>query len=52
MSDHRINLTLYSLEGVLNGDMDRLIDALLAAQAAQQSDTTSPPGQTTQMQIQ
>ena len=52
VSDHRINLTLYSLEGVLNGDMDRLIDALLAAQAAQQSDTTSPPGQTTQMQIQ
>jgi peptide chain release factor 1 len=29
VSDHRINLTLYKLEQVLNGDMDELIDALI-----------------------
>ena len=29
VSDHRINLTLYKLEQVLNGDMDELIDSLI-----------------------
>lgn len=29
VSDHRINLTLYKLEQVLNGDMDEIIDALI-----------------------
>jgi peptide chain release factor 1 len=31
VTDHRINLTLYRLEQVLNGDLDELIDALLSA---------------------
>ncbi len=29
VSDHRINLTLYKLESVLQGDLDELIDALI-----------------------
>ena len=31
VSDHRINLTLYKLEQILNGDLDELIDALITA---------------------
>lgn len=36
MTDHRINLTLYKLDAVMQGDLDEVIDALtLADQAAQ-----------------
>ncbi len=36
MTDHRINLTLYKLDQIVNGDLDEVIDALTAeAQAAQ-----------------
>lgn len=31
VTDHRINLTSYNLEGVLNGDLDEFIDALKVA---------------------
>lgn len=31
VSDHRINLTLYSLENFLNGDIDEMLDALAIA---------------------
>ena len=34
VTDHRINLTLYKLDQVLNGDMDELINALTAANQA------------------
>ncbi|SLN43767.1 Peptide chain release factor 1 [Roseovarius gaetbuli] len=35
MTDHRINLTLYKLDQVMNGDLDEVIDALTAdAQAS------------------
>ncbi|MBY5974061.1 peptide chain release factor 1 [Pseudooceanicola marinus] len=30
MTDHRINLTLYKLEQILQGDLDEVIDALIA----------------------
>ena len=30
MTDHRINLTLYKLDRVIEGDMDELIDALVS----------------------
>jgi peptide chain release factor 1 len=30
VTDHRIGLTLYRLEGVLEGDLDEIIDALTA----------------------
>ena len=28
MTDHRIGLTLYKLEQILNGDLDEVVDAL------------------------
>jgi peptide chain release factor 1 len=36
VTDHRINLTLYRLQSVLDGDLDEVIAALQAAQAAEQ----------------
>ncbi len=35
VTDHRIGLTLYRLEAVLDGDLDELIDALVTADQAQ-----------------
>lgn len=35
VSDHRIGLTLYKLEAVLNGDLDEIIDALITADTAE-----------------
>ncbi|MGY6549051.1 MAG: peptide chain release factor 1 [Roseinatronobacter sp.] len=34
MTDHRINLTLYRLDAVMQGDLDEVIDALIAADQA------------------
>ncbi len=41
VSDHRINLTLYKIEAILNGDLDEIIDALVTADTAEKlkSDT-------------
>lgn len=36
ITDHRINLTLYKLGQVMDGDLDEMLDALRAAQAAEQ----------------
>ena len=36
VTDHRINLTLYKLDAVLQGDLDELVDALMAAKRARQ----------------
>ena len=33
-TDHRINLTLYTLDDVMNGNLDRLLDSLTAADQA------------------
>ncbi len=30
MTDHRINLTLYRLDAIMQGDLDEVIDALVA----------------------
>ena len=35
MTDHRINLTLYRLEAVMQGDLDEIISALTADAQAQ-----------------
>ena len=35
MTDHRIGLTLYRLDDVMDGDLDELIDALTAADTAE-----------------
>ncbi|MEN8696289.1 MAG: peptide chain release factor 1, partial [Bacteroidia bacterium] len=32
VTDHRINLTLYNLNGVMNGDIQEIIDALKMAE--------------------
>ncbi len=34
VTDHRIGLTLYKLESILNGDLDELIDALITTDTA------------------
>jgi len=36
ITDHRINLTLYKLDTVLQGDLDEIIDALIAEDQADQ----------------
>ena len=40
VTDHRIGLTLYRLEAILNGDLDELIDALITADTAEKLRTT------------
>lgn len=35
VSDHRIGLTLYKIEVIMNGDLDELIDALVTADTAE-----------------
>ena len=34
VTDHRINLTLYKLDKILNGDIQEIIDACIAADQA------------------
>ena len=36
LTDHRIGLTLYKLDEIMNGDLDEVIDALVTAQRAEQ----------------
>ncbi len=36
LTDHRIGLTLYRLDGVMNGDLDEIIDGLITAHQAEQ----------------
>ena len=35
VTDHRIGLTLYKLEAILNGDMDELVNALITAKQSE-----------------
>lgn len=35
LTDHRIGLTLYKLDGVMNGDLDEIIDGLVTADQAE-----------------
>jgi peptide chain release factor 1 len=36
VTDHRINITLHNLPGILEGNIDELIDALAAAEQSKQ----------------
>ncbi len=36
VTDHRINLTLYKLDAILAGDLDEVVDALMAAKRTEQ----------------
>ena len=40
VTDHRIGLTLYKLDEIMNGDLDEIIDALVTAQRAEQLQET------------
>jgi peptide chain release factor 1 len=40
MTDHRISLTLYKLEQILNGALDEVIDALVMADRAEKLKAT------------
>ena len=35
VTDHRIGLTLYKIEAILNGDLDEIVDALVTADQAE-----------------
>ena len=35
VTDHRIGLTLYKIDQIMNGDLDELIDALITADQAE-----------------
>jgi peptide chain release factor 1 len=35
VTDHRIGLTLYKLDQILNGDLDEIMDALITAEQAE-----------------
>ena len=39
VTDHRIGLTLYKIDEIMNGDLDELIDALVAADQAEKLKT-------------
>ena len=41
VSDHRIGLTLYKLDAILNGDLDEVIDALITADTAEKMKNNS-----------
>ena len=41
VTDHRINLTLYRIDAILNGDIDELIDALITADRAEKLQAAS-----------
>ena len=34
MTEHRIKLTLYKIDAIMNGDLDEIIDSLIAADQA------------------
>ena len=36
VTDHRVNVTLHTLERVLDGDLDTIVDALVTRQQAEQ----------------
>ena len=42
VTDHRIGLTLYKLEAVLDGDLDELIDGLILADETQKQRSEEP----------
>ena len=40
VTDHRIGLTLYKIEQIMNGDLDEIIDALVTADQAEKLKAT------------
>ncbi len=44
VTDHRIDLTLYRLDQILAGDLDELVEAVVARRAAEELDDTEGRG--------
>ena len=44
VTDHRIGLTLYKIDAVMNGELDELVDALMTAHQAQQLQESAREG--------
>jgi len=44
VSDHRVGLTLYKIEAILNGDLDEIIDALVTADTAEKLKSSGEQG--------
>ncbi|XOQ44661.1 MAG: Peptide chain release factor 1 [Clostridium sp.] len=44
VTDHRIGLTLYRLDAILNGDLDEILDALIAADRAAKLEKSAENG--------
>lgn len=44
LTDHRVGLTLYKLDGVMDGDLDEIIDALVTADQAQRLEQETAGG--------
>ena len=40
VTDHRIGLTLYKIDAIMNGDLDEIIDALITADTANKLNST------------
>jgi len=45
VTDHRIGLTLYKIEQILNGDMDEVLDALITADQAEKMQASQEDAQ-------
>ncbi|MBP3485995.1 MAG: hypothetical protein J6J81_04060 [Oscillospiraceae bacterium] len=45
MTDHRIGLTLYKIDAIMDGDLDELIDALVTADQAERLKNGADAGQ-------
>jgi len=44
LTDHRINLTLYKLDAVMNGDLQEIVDALNKADLNERLQSTTISG--------
>ena len=44
MTEHRIKLTLYKIDSIMNGDIQELLDSLIAADQAKRLSTLEEQG--------
>ena len=45
VTDHRIGLTLYKIDAIMNGDLDELVDALVTADQAEKLSASEADGE-------
>ncbi len=46
VTDHRIGLTLYKIDTIMDGDLDEIIDALVTADQAEKKRLAAPAART------